>query len=362
MKTIRSRCVQLAVVVLSLGCGSDALALSVGAFGDVGLIRTEKGNPAFRIDHIDLFASNPIDDKTRVLFEVEFRSATNEFEAQRYWIVRDVTDWLEVGAGRFHSPIGFWSRQYHHGKLMQPTVTRPFVLGYEGSASSFIPMHIVGAMTKVERGDGVVYEAWVTNSNSIDTVATGTKTLLVSDRTDRSDRKSLFARVAYDRSGVPFKPGISFMMNDVLEAASKGGLVARGDTLVRQTLLGLDARHEVGNLDFLAELYLLRNDAQPGVGDGGTHTADAWFAQASYHLNDRWSATYRYEKLDYESQDPYFVSLLGRDPSVEERRHVYAVRYNFSESNALKLEASDRPRSLDQGGVTWNLNWEFLVY
>lgn len=361
MKTIRSRCVELAVVAVSLCCGTDALALGVGAFGDVGLIDTETGSPSFRIDHIDVFASNPVDDKTRVLFEVEFRSSRNEFEAQRYWIVREVTEWLEVGAGRFHAPIGFWSRHYHHGKLLQPTVTRPFILGYEGSASSFIPMHIVGAMAKVERGDGFVYEAWLANSNSIHSTD-GSETLLVADRVDRSDRKSLFARAGYDGSGFPVQPGISFMMNDVLEAAPSGGPVLRGDTLVRQTLLGADVRYAPGNFDLLAELYMLRNDAQPGVGDGGTHTADAWFVQAGYRLNRRWSATYRYEKLDYDAQDAYFTTLLGRDPTVDEMRHVYAVRYNLSEANALKLEASDRPRALDEGGVTWNFSWEFLVY
>jgi hypothetical protein len=362
MKTIWSRCVPLAMVVAWLGGATDARALSVGAFGDVGLIDTETGKPSFRIDHIDLFASNPVDDKTRVLFEVEFRSSRNEFEAQRYWIMREVANGLEVGGGRFHAPIGFWSRQYHHGKLMQPTVTRPFILGYEGSASSFIPMHIVGAMASYARGDGFLYEAWVANSNSINTTAPGTKTLLVSDRTDRSNRKSVFARVSYEAPTAAFKPGLSFMMNDVLEAASTGGLVPRGETLVRQLLAGADARYELGGLDLLAELYLLHNNSSAGVGDGATHMARAWFAQATYHVTERWSVTYRYERLDYEAQDAYFATLLGRDPTVDDMRQVYAVRYNFSESNALKLEASDRPRALRDGGVTWYLNWEFLVY
>jgi hypothetical protein len=363
MKTMRSRCVRLAAVVAFALCGgTHAWAFSVGAFGDVGLINTETGNPSFRIDHIDMFASNPIDDRTRVLLEVEFRSARNEFEAQRYWIMRRLNEWLEVGGGRFHAPIGYWSRRYHHGKLMQPTVTRPFIIGYEGSASSFIPMHIVGAMAKVERGDGFLYEAWIANSNSIDTTAGGTKTLLVSDRTDRSDRKSLFAHMGYDVPENPIKPGISFMMNDVLEGASSGGLVGRGNTLVRQTLVGADLRYEPGAFELLTEFYALRNDAQPGVGDGAAHTAKAGFVQLGYHVNRRLSAWYRYERLIFDAQDAYFTTLLGRKVAVAERRNVYCLRYDLSESNALKLEAADRPRNLNQGGVTWNFTWEFLVF
>lgn len=362
MKTIRGRCARLAAaVVLALCGGTNASAFNVAAFGDVGLIDTETGHPSFRLDHIDVFALNPIDEKTRVLFEVEFRSSTNEFEAQRYQIMRRVNDWLEVGVGRFHAPIGYWSTRYHHGKLMQPTATRPFILGYEGSASSFVPMHVVGVMASVERGDGFLYEAWLANGNSVNS-ANGSDTLLVSDRVDQGDRKSVFARVAYDATGVALKPGVSFMLNDVLEAAPSGGLAARGDTLVRQALLGADLRYEPGRLELLAELYVLRNDARAGVGDGATHRANAWFAQAGYHLTDRLSAWYRHEVLNYQAQDAYFTVLLGRDPTVEETRNVYALRYDLSESNALKVEAADRPRALADGGVTWSVTWEFMVF
>jgi len=362
MQTIRTGCARLAVVVVLALCGAtNASAFNVGAFGDVGLIDTETGSPSFRLDHIDVFALNPIDERTRVLFEVEFRSSTNEFEAQRYWIVRRVNDWLEVGGGRFHAPIGFWSRRYHHGKLMQPTATRPFILGYEGSASSFVPMHIVGVMAKIERGDGFLYEAWLANSNSVNS-SNGSDTLVVSDRLDRSDRKSLFARVSYDATKVPLKPGVSFMLNDVLEAAASGGLVPRGETLVRQALLGADLRYEPGRFEALTEVYALRNDAQAGVGDGATHRAYAWFVQAGYHLSGRLSAWVRHEVLNYAARDAYFTALLGRDPAADERRNVYALRYDLSESNALKLEAADRPRALTDGGVTWSLTWEFLVF
>jgi len=148
----------------------------------------------------------------------------------------------------------------------------------------------------------------------------------------------------------------------VLEDAPAGGLVPRGDTLVRQLLGGADLRYEPGKLEVLTEYYVLRNDAQLGVGDGGAYTAHAWFAQLGYHVNRRLSAWYRYERLNYDAQDVYFTTVLGRDATVAERRNVYCLRYDLSESNALKLEAADRPRALDQGGVTWNFTWEFLMF
>ena len=73
---------------------------------------------------------------------------------------------------------------------------------------------------------------------------------------------------------------------------------------------------------------------------------------------------FRYEKLNYEDDDPYFThpNLLDRDQTADERREVYGLRYEFSETNALKLEASKRPRLSTSDHFTWNLSWEFLVY
>lgn len=141
---------------------------------------------------------------------------------------------------------------------------------------------------------------------------------------------------------MPFKPGISLMHNDVLESGPENApicpdpitpqdgnckLLTRGETLVRQTMFGLDVRYEIRRLQLLAEAYRLENDAQPGVGDGGKHTAYAWFAQLSYDLTESLKATVRHERLDYDD-DPYFT----------------------------------HPRLLNRGGYTAIVSWEFVLY
>ncbi len=365
----------LAGAFLALHGAGGAHALDLGFFGDLGLVKTETGNASFRLGHLDFYAAQKIDEHTRALFEMEVLTlgSGNEIEIQRFWIMREFSDHFQLGAGRFHTPIGYWSRQFHHGKLLKPTVTRPFILGFERSANAFLPMHMIGLMAEGEIFYGLEYELGIANSNTMNSSPPPAgggggggvrNTLVVPIRNDLSSAKSVFGRLSYDVFGVPFKPGISVMRNDVLESAAEGGLVERGEPLVRQTLLGLDLRYAYGRLGMLSEVYRLENDARPGVGDGRRHSATAWFVQFSYDLTENLKATVRHEVLDYEPDDPYFTHprLLRRDGSGEDKRDVAALRYDLSESNALKVEVSKRPRGLDQGTYTTIVSWEFVIY
>lgn len=365
MKSRQNRLNWLGGAALALSCSTSAVAFELGAFGNVDLINTEAGDTSLRVGNLDLYVAESLDEKTRVLVEIEFRSGRGgfEFETQRYWLMREFSRAFSLGAGRFHTPIGFWSREYHHGKLLMPTATRPFILGFESSASSFVPMHMIAVLAEGDIGYGLHYEAAIANSNSMNS-ADNNPSLEVPNRSDQSNGKSFFGRLSYKALGVPLKPGISVMSNDVLESGPAQGpaLVPRGEPLVEQTLVGFDLRYDSGPFDLLAELYRLENDAQPGVGGGGSYTATAYFTQLGYRLNELLTAFYRYESLDYDTQDPYFVDLLGRDPDGTEHRNVYALRYDFSESNAVKLEVSKRPRALDENGMTTVISWEFLIF
>ncbi len=377
-----------AAAMLAAGTAGPVHALDLGIFGDLGLIKTENGNASFRLGHLDFYASQRIDDRTHALFEMEVLTGNNTFdiEIQRFYIMRDISDDHRIGIGRFHTPIGWWSRQFHHGKLLKPTVTRPFILGFERSANSIVPMHLIGLMAEGDIAWDLQYELGIANSNTINTgPGGGNRTLVIPNRADLSDSKSAFARLSHDAFGTPFKPGISFMVNDVLESAADTDLsgpavipcpgtvsvqgppcklLPRGETLVRQTLIGLDLRYDYRGFHLLAEGFRLENDAQPGVGDGGKHTAYAWFVQLSYDLAERLLATVRHERLDYDDDDPYFTHprLLNRGVNGTDKRDVAALRYDLSESNALKLEVSKRPRALGQGGYTSIFSWEFVLY
>lgn len=347
----------------------DARALDLGVFGDLSYTASDipEDEANFRIGSLDFYAVQYIDDKTKALFELQFQTFTGQFEyeIQRYWIMREFSDAFHLGMGRFHPPVGYWSRHFHHGILMQDTVSRPFMLSFEGSPSSIMPMHMVGLLSEGDIGaTGLHYEAGIANSNTIDTV--DGEGLAVPNREDYSADKSFFGRLSFARPDVPLMPGVFMMHNNVVESDPVGSFsgIVRGDDLVDQTMFGTDLRYEGDRFAMLAELYYFENDAQPGVGDGGTHDALAYFAQFGYWLTERLKATYRYESLDFDHDDPYFMDphLLARNTVGTETRHVACLRYEFSESNALMLEVSRRDPELADSTTTTILSWAFVMF
>ncbi len=381
MKSLRFQPGWMMAAALALG-GGNAAALDVGVFGDMSLSHSSapSSEPSFRLGSLDLYAAQYIDDRTRALFEVQFQTFAGDsmdIEIQRFWIMREVHDAFHIGLGRFHTPIGYWNRHFHHGILLQDTVSRPFILSFEGGVNSIIPTHLIGALAEGDLPWGLRYEAAVANSNTINSSQTANR-ITVQNRADFNSNKTLFGRVHYGRFGAPFKPGIFFMKNDVLESASATtplctdpsensppcSLVPRGSPLVRQMLYGIDFRYERGRFDIMAEYYRIGNEAQPGVGDGRKHDTDAWFAQFGYRILDQLKATYRYEGLEFDDQDPYYrdARLVGRGGIGTERRNVYALRYDFSESNALLLEVSLRNPQIGERTTTTLLSWAFVMY
>lgn len=383
MNALRSRFAWLAGVMLALGGGGNAAALDVGAFGDMSLAHTRSSTsePSFRLGSLDLYAMQHIDEKTRALFEVQvqtFSGEAMEIEIQRFWIMREFSAAFNVGIGRFHSPIGYWNRHYHHGILLQDTVNRPFVLSFEGGVNSIIPVHLIGILAEGDLPWGLRYEAAVANSNTIN--SSSNTRLTVPNRADLNPGKSLFGRIHYGRFTAPFKPGIFFLSNDVVESAqataplcgdppeSGCSLVPRGTPLVTQMLYGVDMRYERGRFDIMAEYYRIENDASPGVGDGRKHDSNAWWAQFGYQFTDQLKATYRYESLDFDSEpgniDPYYMNprLVGRQTIGTEHRNVYALRYDFSESNAIMLEVNIRDPQFGTTAATTFLSWAFVMY
>lgn len=373
--TVSGRVRGLAAATLVLWGSGTAQALDMGVFGDVSfsLSEVDDSEPSFRLGSLDLYALQYIDDKTKALFETQFQTFSGgdiTVEIQRFWIMREINDSFHLGAGRFHTPLGYWNRHFHHGILMQDTVSRPFFLSFEGGATSILPTHLIGLLAEGGFDGGLRYEAAVANSNALNTGAD--EGLAVPNRADLGNRKSFFARLSFDDYQRSFMPGVTVMRNDVREGAEEDAvlcsvsevagcsLAERGETLARQTLYGLDLRYERGRFGLLAELYHIENETR--IAGGGKRDSLAWFAQLGYRLNDRLLLTWRHEALDFDDDDLYYTDprLIGL--SGPERRDVIALRYDFSESNALMLETSRRDPESGESTTTTLLSWAFVMF
>jgi len=104
---------------------------------------------SFRSGEFDLFMTSQLSDKLSFVAETVFSSdQTNNFEVdlERFILTYRPSPYFEIGAGRYHSAIGYYNTAYHHGLWFSTATGRPFMDYFEDSGG-VLPVHEVGLTT-----------------------------------------------------------------------------------------------------------------------------------------------------------------------------------------------------------------------
>ncbi|HFD33400.1 MAG TPA: hypothetical protein ENJ28_11925 [Gammaproteobacteria bacterium] len=336
-------------------------AAEFGLFSDVTFSDSgpDEANPSFALGALDFYGTAQIDDKTRVFVEYVFENSDDGLvtDLERLWITRTIRDELSIGVGRFHTPLGFWNRTYHHGAILQDTVSRPFFLDFEDGAGAILPVHVVGLMASGDIGMSVGdlhYEAYVANGPSIDTsiAAASDREIQINDGGDPNSAKTLGFRATFTPADLDLSFS-AFAMSNLIADTGNGNR-----DLVTQLISGVDVNYMLGDFDLLAEFYNLSNKDE--VGSLGTQSGIAYFAQLGYQVADSFKVTVRHEAIStQEGDDRYFKELGITDAS----RNIAALRYDLDDTNALKFEVSQTsPKDSSMDDIkAYVLQWSFLV-
>jgi len=359
-------------------------AIELGVFGDVGFTASDDNNDPdnFGVGGLDLYANEQIDANTKAFFEVVYEHDGEQFvlDVERYQITRRFTDAFNLGVGRFHAPLGYWNRNFHHGVLIQDTASRPAFLDFEDGDAAILPMHTVGLMATGKLAPGLGYELTVGNGSGYSTErassaspgsALGEGEILIANTEDFGDDKTIIGRLTYGGTrDVPVSVGLFAGSFSLMEAGSQTAAqndsgVAKQNTITTTTVFGIDARYEIGGFDALAEYYNLDSDPESGVAaaisDGSSHSADAYYIQLGYHITEPFKALYRFESLSFDAGTDAYFNVLGVD---EYEANVFALRYELDDSNALYLEvnSTDFGSAAANDTTTTTLNWAFLMF
>lgn len=362
---LRESCLVSGLLLAGL---STAQAVEFGAFGDISYQgdTADDSRNSFMLGGFDLYATQSIDDKTRVFVEYVFEDPGDGFviDLERLTITRAITPNFSIGAGRSHTPLGYWNATYHHGALIQDTVSRPSFLDFEDGEGAILPMHVVGLMAlgNYDLGGGKFrYNLSIANGSSINTEPGNFPPEIdVNNSSDPNEQKTFVLRLTYDMPRLPMQFSIFGMNNGIAESgdSANGASTGFGNDLVNQSVYGFDVRYDNGHFDALTEVYMFNNDDK--VGNSGSHDASAYFIQFGYRVTEKLKPIYRYESVDFTAADPYF-QYLG---TVEETRHVLGLRYDMDDSNALKFEINRRqpsaPGASDE--THYALQWAFLMF
>lgn len=367
--------------VLSLFAATPVSALEFSLFGDVSLIgpRDEAGT-SFQLGEVDLMADQEVGDNSRAMVEVVFEDAGHGFaiDVERFFVSYTVDDPLQVAAGRFHTPLGFWNYNFHHGLLVQDTITRPFFIEFEDAHEGVFATHMVGMLAWGELPWSSVlldYKFGISNSPSIDTTDSdhhGAHELEVNNDQDLSDSKSVVLRLGVISEEETWGLGLSGMYNHIVESgeadpdpAAVQPLLEHGEVLFDQTIVGVDLQYRKDLYYLYGEYFQISiTDSQhinspPLVARDQPYTGTAWYVQLGYRLRDKYNLALRREVLDFDDKGTYFKLLKVSSQS----RTVAALRYDLEESSGLRLQYSEVTDTLSgESNSHWALQWFFLVF
>lgn len=370
MKSIVKLIILLSLV-LSVYCPVSQ-AVEFGVSGDVLATSSteDKVNNGFALGMLDFFATERLGEKTRGFIEFVFEDNNGlVIDLERMWVSYDAYEALTISMGRFHTPLGSWNRTYHHGAIVQPTVSRPFFLDFEDGVAGILPVHIIGLMGTGDwefNAGAFGYELFVANGSAIDSSIAGlTATpdnkpeIEIGTSSDANSNKAVGIRTVFKVKAFPVEIGLFGMSNKVAESDRTGtGLAVYGDDLLDQVIYGIDLRFEYMKFDFLSEFYVFEHNNKVGTRNHNQATAD--FIQLGYQVMDKLKIMYRHSLLKFEDDDAYFL-LLGAQKA---EHNVLGLKYELDDTNVIKFEANHT--KLDIPGpttdeTTYILQWAFLM-
>ncbi len=348
------------LLAAALAVPGAAAAVELGVFADARYQGSSRQGETqgFALGQFDFYGTVQLDERTRAFFEYVFEDGGADVE--RLWVQRSFGHALRLALGRFHNPVGYWNRHFHHGALLMDTVTRPRFLEFEDAPGATLPMHAVGLLASGElpAGPGLLgYELAVGNSSSL-CAGTGDDPcpgeLGVHMDSPPTDARMVTARLRFRPAAWPLELAL-FGLHNPLPGRGTGELA------VRQDVLGADLHYEGERLDLTGELYGFRSEDLRGA--LGTRRAVAWYLQGGWRLAEAWKGVYRFELLNYGQGDPYFDAGYLNDVSPS-TRHVLGLRWDLEANHALKLELSRTEplaSSTQSGYTSWWLQWAFLM-
>ena len=273
----------------------------------------------------------------------EYLVSTHEVHFERLqlgWLVGDNLYWV----GRFHTPVGYWNNQYHHGYYLQPSISRPAIIEYE-EHGGILPMHQMGFLadgkTEGENNsfgyslalgaspefNGELEAIDVFRPGAAETDLIATVNFYVDLNTDGTSRIGGFANFATI-------PSSTLDLNEI-----------------DQKIYGFYGQWEFTRWTLHGSAFYIKNrlDRVDGRVNGSFFNA---YLQAEYVVSEHWLGYARLEQSASTTGDPY----LALFPHFIEDRVMGGVRFDFNEKNALKFEVSNN-QSQNDDFVQFEIQW-----
>ena len=322
------------------------------------------------LESLDLFYAKQYNNKSSMLVEfvAENSKDAQSAEIERINVGYQFSPWLKGAVGRFHTPIGRWNREMHHGRILHDTAERPFFLAFHESTEleGIMPVHVPGLMFTgnfESPENNLSYEFLVGSSQQIDTSDTLDPESHAPEYEPPSDWQSdhlgYSVRGIYAPKAKNWSLGLSIMSHTPFESGDKidGAITEKGTELLRQEIVGIDMKASWRRWDVLAEVFRIRNRTK--VLERRTDYSTAYYIQTGFRFQEDLKIIYRYARLNFTEDDLFYVALNRH----QQYHNVLTARFDINEFHTLKLEM-DFQRSQSAGLedlTTYRIQWSFMV-
>jgi hypothetical protein len=316
------------------------------AFPDVTLRGRFNANDDFDANPaLDLFYAR---DFGRFRFLVEGFLDRHEQELERLQLGWMLTPDATLWGGRFHTPIGYWNTEYHHGAYLQTSISRPGIVEFEDNGG-ILPLHVSGAMIQgLSRlgGSEVILEVSIGAGPQLDD--DGLEPFDFFDPGAHTLDVASAARVAWRPDPVTGNEFGAFF-----SAAKIPGAPSNGVDDVRLVVGGAYGLVNYRMLRFLGSGFAVSDRVEPNGGGSTSNVFPAGYFQTDFVATDSLRLYGRVELTGNTRNDPY----LAFTPDFQRHAFLGGVRYDITPRQAIKLEFADREtmsQSFQEIVVQWS--------
>jgi hypothetical protein len=252
----------------------------------------------FRIGQIDLLSSLGFGRAEGYLELV----VEEIIDVERLYLGYNFHKLFTLRVGRFHSPLGYFTREWHHGLYLMPTIRRPLIIEFEDFGGP-LPIHSIGFEAEGSAEIGEFQPGYVIN------VGTGNLQFGASPFWDFDKEKTFIGKLFVKREFGEVGVSLGYDPFRIQEKEKKEtGQEETVETRVRNFILGGNISYNnPGGLIALLEGFLLRDLESKKSGWGG-------FLILSYHVfgSELIYSIRPYLQigtLDWQDGNPYFEKL-----------------------------------------------------
>lgn len=284
----------------------------------------------------------------RLRFLAEYLIDRDEHEMERLQVGWVVEPGQVVWLGRFHSPVGFWNSEHHHGAFMQTTISRPGIVAFEDEGG-VLPTHVTGLLA-----EGALDREYGTLNYAVG-IGQGPE----------FNSELVPVNIIEARNGGKFAANGRLSYRPFDEHRGEfGGFAAyshipvAGQATIEadQTLGGVFYNLQTDTLRLLGEFFYVSTRLK-GTGVKDLAAFRAAYVQAEYRVHPDWTVFGRLEGTNGAKNNAY----LDLNPEFMSERALAGARFEVGEHQALKLEISHNERQDEAHYNQFSLQWS-MVY